>query len=49
MREELKLYDTFFSNTHGMTVNENYSTAYDMAMVTKDIMQNEYIRKIVAT
>lgn len=38
-----------FSNPHGLDDAEHYSTAYDMAMLTKYAMKNESFRKIVST
>lgn len=48
--EEIGMQDTHFSNPHGLDNTENhYSTAYDMAMLTRYAMQNETYVKISGT
>ncbi|MDQ0161485.1 D-alanyl-D-alanine carboxypeptidase family protein [Aeribacillus alveayuensis] len=47
---EIGMMNTEFSNPHGLDDHENhYSTAYDMAILTRYAMQNEEFRKISAT
>lgn len=45
----LALTDTHFTNPHGLNDPDLYSSAYDMAMLAKYVMQNETLRQIVAT
>lgn len=48
--EEIGMKDTHFSNPHGLDNTENhYSTAYDMALLTRYAMQNETYVKIAGT
>ena len=48
--EEIGMEDTHFSNPHGLDNKENhYSTAYDMALLTRYAMQNETYVKISGT
>jgi serine-type D-Ala-D-Ala carboxypeptidase (penicillin-binding protein 5/6) len=48
--EEIGMKDTHFSNPHGLDTTENhYSTAYDMALLTRYAMQNETYAKIAGT
>ncbi|WP_409301464.1 D-alanyl-D-alanine carboxypeptidase family protein [Peribacillus sp. SCS-155] len=45
--EEIGMNNTHFSNPHGLDNTKNhYSTAYDMALLTRYAMNNEYYRKI---
>lgn len=48
---ELGMLDTKFSNPHGLDGNNftHYSTAYDMAILTKYAMKNKEFRKIFKT
>jgi D-alanyl-D-alanine carboxypeptidase len=41
--------NTNFVNPHGLHDNNHYTTAYDMALITKEAMKNETFRKIFAT
>ena len=46
----LGMNDSIFSNSHGLDENtKNYSTAYDMAILSKYATQNKIYQKIVAT
>lgn len=45
---EIGCLDTHFANAHGYTADDHYTTAYDMALITKTAMQNEAFREIVA-
>ncbi|MFB5282023.1 serine hydrolase [Peribacillus sp. Hz7] len=48
--EEIGMKNTNFSNPHGLDTTENhYSTAYDMALLTRYAMQNEIYAKIAGT
>ncbi len=47
--KELELKNTSFANPHGLDDENHYSTAYDMAILTKYAIKNEYFKKIVAT
>lgn len=46
---ELGLKNTHFTNPHGLDNEQHYTTAYDLAMLTKHALQNETFAKIVAT
>ncbi|KUK54752.1 MAG: Serine-type D-Ala-D-Ala carboxypeptidase [Desulfotomaculum sp. 46_296] len=41
--------DSNFTNPHGLTDPRHYSTAYDLALITRYAMQNPVFRKIVGT
>lgn len=41
--------ETHFSNPHGLHHPSHYTTARDIALITKEALQNELIRKIVST
>lgn len=43
--KELGLKNTFFKNTTGLPVEGHYSTAYDMAMMAKELLKYEKITK----
>ena len=45
---EIGCLDTHFANAHGYTDQNHYTTAYDMALITRTAMQNEAFRDIVA-
>ncbi|TME93641.1 MAG: D-alanyl-D-alanine carboxypeptidase [Chloroflexi bacterium] len=45
----LHLRDTHFVTPSGIDADEHYSSAYDMALLARDAMQNPEFRKIVAT
>jgi len=47
--EELGLKDTHFVNPHGLDHEEHYSTAYEMAILTRHAMKNERLKTIVST
>lgn len=48
--EEIGMKDTHFSNPHGLdNTKDHYSTAYDMALLTRYAMQNETYKKIAGT
>ncbi|MFA9422945.1 MAG: D-alanyl-D-alanine carboxypeptidase family protein [Sedimentibacter sp.] len=47
--EELGAYNTHFANPHGLHDDDHYTTAADLALITKYAMTNEIFRKIVST
>ena len=47
--KELGAKNSNFLNAHGLHNDNHYTTAYDMAMITKYAMQNETFMKIVGT
>lgn len=46
---ELGAVNTHFNNPNGLPDPKHYSTAYDMALITRYAMQNPEFRKIVST
>lgn len=47
--KELGLENTHFVNPHGLSDDEHYTTAYDLAMITREAMKNDLFAKVVAT
>lgn len=47
--EKVGVHDTNFTNPHGLFDEDHYTTAYDMAMISKYAMQNDTFREIVGT
>lgn len=47
--ESLGLEDTHFTNPHGLSEDGLYSSAYDMAMLARYVMQNQTLATIVAS
>lgn len=47
--KELGAYNTNFVNPHGLHDSNHYTTAADLALITKYAMENETFRKIVGT
>jgi D-alanyl-D-alanine carboxypeptidase (penicillin-binding protein 5/6) len=47
--QSLALHDSHFTNPHGLYDNDLYSSAYDMAMLARYVMQNQTLRQIVST
>jgi len=47
--KELGLQNTHFSNPHGLYEDDHYTTAYDLAFITRYALQNETFSKIVST
>lgn len=41
--KELGLTDTHFKNPHGLDDNDHYSSAYDMAMIGKELVKHEKV------
>lgn len=46
---ELGCTGTHFANAHGYHDENHYSTAYDLALITKEALKHDLIREIVAT
>lgn len=46
---EIGMNKTHFANPHGLTNEEHYSTAYDMALLARECMKNETFRTIVGS
>lgn len=46
---ELGLLHTHFSNPHGLHADDHYTTAYDLACLSRAAMQNPVFREIVKT
>ncbi len=47
--EQLGLTDTHFDNVTGLHSENNYSTAYDMAIILDTALQNEICKKVLST
>lgn len=47
--KELGAYNTNFANPHGLPDKNHYSTAYDLAIITREAMKNEEFKKIAKT
>lgn len=47
--KELGAYNTNFSNPHGLHNTNHYSTAADLALITKYAIENDTFKKIVST
>lgn len=47
--KELGLKNTHFQNTTGLPVDNHYSTAYDMAMMAKELLKHEGITQFTGT
>ncbi len=45
----LGMNDTHFTNPHGLDESEHYTTAYDLALLTRYALQNETFAEIVST
>ena len=46
--KELGLKDTVFKNPHGLDTEGHYSSAYDMAMIAKELLKHESILKFTS-
>mgnify|MGYP001195363997 CR=1 FL=1 len=46
---ELGCLDTHFVNANGLHNDDHYTTAYDMALISREALKNEEFRKIVRT
>lgn len=47
--KELGCKDTHFNNPHGLPDEEHWTSAYDMALISKEALQNDLFRMIVNT
>ena len=47
--QELKMTDSHFSNPAGLDQNNQYTTAYDLALAGRELLKNPYLSKIVST
>ncbi|MGD0154050.1 MAG: serine hydrolase, partial [Thermacetogeniaceae bacterium] len=47
--QELQLGDTHFSNAHGLDAPDHYSSAYDLAVLSRQAMANSFFEQVVAT
>lgn len=47
--KSLGIIDSHFESPHGLDSQNHYSTAYDLAMLTKTCMKNKIFREIVGT
>ena len=47
--KQMGLKDTNFSNPHGLSDENHFTTAYELAFITSTAMKNEKFRKIVST
>ena len=45
----LGLTDTHFVNPHGLDAEEHYTTAYELALITREALQNPTLRRISET
>lgn len=46
--EKLGLKDTHFVNPHGLSHEEHYTTAYDLALLSAEALKNDTVRRIAA-
>jgi D-alanyl-D-alanine carboxypeptidase (penicillin-binding protein 5/6) len=47
--QQLGMQDTHFCNPHGLENKNHYSSAYDLALLTRQAMSNPIFRQVVAT
>lgn len=47
--KQIKAYNTQFKNPNGLDCEGHYTTAYDLALISREAMKNKVFRKIVAT
>ncbi len=47
--KELGLKNTHFDNPHGLSSDEHYTTAYELALIAREALKNPLLAKIVAT
>ena len=47
--KQLGCKNTHFNNPHGLTDEQHYTSAYDMALISQDALKNDLFRKITAT
>ena len=46
---EIGMSNTHFSNPNGLDAEDHYSTAYDMALLAREVLENDVLREMVAT
>ncbi len=46
---ELGLFDTHFTNPHGLDEKEHYTTAHDLAIISAQALSNDVFREITST
>lgn len=46
---ELGCTDTHFSNSHGLTAEDHYTSCYDMALIAREAYKNEIFRTVIST
>lgn len=47
--KEIGAYNTNFSNPNGLPIENHYTTAYDLAIISAYAMKNDFFRKVVNT
>ncbi|EOD01085.1 D-alanyl-D-alanine carboxypeptidase family protein [Caldisalinibacter kiritimatiensis] len=47
--KEIGAYNTNFTNPHGLSDRNHYTTAYDLALITREAMKNQHFKNIVKT
>jgi serine-type D-Ala-D-Ala carboxypeptidase (penicillin-binding protein 5/6) len=47
--ESLGLLDTHFANPHGLDYGDHYSSAYDLAIIGRELLEQPLLKSIVAT
>lgn len=47
--DEMGLVDTHFTNPHGLYDDEHYTTAQELAVITRNALKNDVFAKVVAT
>lgn len=46
---EIGMTNTHFSNPNGLDAEDHYSTAYDMALLAREVLGNDILKEMVAT
>lgn len=49
LASQMQLEDTHFTNPHGLYDEDHYTTAYELALITREAMKNGLLSKIFAT
>jgi D-alanyl-D-alanine carboxypeptidase (penicillin-binding protein 5/6) len=47
--KEIGAYNTHFNNPNGLPIDDHYTTAYDLAIISAYAMRNEFFRELVNT
>ncbi len=47
--KELNMNDTHFANTNGLPIDNHYTSAYDIALMSKELLKHEEISKYLTT